>query len=609
MTTMDAGDFLERATIIGGKYRLDELIGRGGFSNVYGGVHTGMDRRVAVKIFDPSLPANQDPARAQRRAERFEREARLVSKLTHPNTVTIFDYGVDKEGLLYLVMEYIEGPTLKEAIAERGPFEERAAVTTFLQILASLEEAHHRNMLHRDLKPANIMLTRNFKGEEIVKVLDFGIARIVGESAPETGPNGRKLFLGTPRYAPPEQLRGLELSFATDIFAVGALLYETLVGQPMIASSTLRDCAREVRETPGWKMPSTLTLRPALVEVVERAVSKDPAKRFASASEMLQALEACEVVARDELPDPTSEEESLFGASGRLMDPNVLDPDQSQNYFLWASQPREQRSTPPPSPARSPRHTPARQPRSTPGRPPRHTPGGALPTASGPHTALESDLELDLPRRPSRHTPDHQASAPTTRPMAAATPTTRRVRHAPARRRSLLLLAPLALVLLAAGIWGYQQRTAADDPAAPASSATTPLVTDDEPGEPPPPAAPRTSPFTTEGILLAARSEGWRVVSARDPVTIKGLSYQATALARGPSTLEVTIYQAEDREALDDIVATIKAPDLHLLLDHHVVRIHPRDDRATRDATALLERLRAYRALVYAELNDSPPSP
>src|SRR5690554_5535277 len=229
---VDAGDFLERGKVIGEKYRLDELIGRGGFSNVYGGLHTGMDRRVAVKIFDPSQPANRDPARAIRRAERFEREARLVSQLNHPNTVTIFDYGVADEGMLYLVMEYIEGPTLKQAIVDGAPFDERRAVTTFLQILGSLEEAHHRNMLHRDLKPANIMLTRNFKGEEIVKVLDFGIARIVGESAPETGPNGRKLFLGTPRYASLEQLRGLELSYATDVFAVGALLFETLVGQP-----------------------------------------------------------------------------------------------------------------------------------------------------------------------------------------------------------------------------------------------------------------------------------------------------------------------------------------------------------------------------------------
>ncbi|WP_230467369.1 serine/threonine-protein kinase [Lujinxingia vulgaris] len=608
---MDAGDFLESATIIGGKYRLDEVIGRGGFSNVYGGVHTGMDRRVAVKIFDPSLPANQDPARAQRRAERFEREARLVSKLTHPNTVTIFDYGVDQEGLLYLVMEYIDGPTLKEAINERGPFEERAAVTTFLQILASLEEAHHRNMLHRDLKPANIMLTRNFKGEEIVKVLDFGIARIVGESAPETGPNGRKLFLGTPRYAPPEQLRGLDLSFPTDVFAVGALLYETLVGQPMIASSTLRDCAREVRETTGWKVPSSLNIRPALVEVIERAVNKDPAKRYASASEMLQALEACEVVAREDLPDPTSEEESLFGASGRLMDPNVLDPDQSQNYFLWASQPREQRSTPPPSPARSPRHTPERQPRPTPGRPPRHTPAtrpAPLPTASGPHSVIDTDLELDLPPRSNRATPTPRQNAPTTRPLAAATPTTRRARRPPGRRRALILIAPLALIALAAGIWSYQNATSPEEPATLAENAEpNPAADDTAPVSPPP--AERASPFSTEGILLAARSEGWRVVSARAPVSIKGLSYEATVLARGPSTLEVTIYRADDRDALDDIIATVKPPDLHLLLDHHVVRIHPRDARAARDATALLERLRQYRELVYAELEDAAASP
>ncbi|WP_241250189.1 serine/threonine-protein kinase [Lujinxingia sediminis] len=602
---MDAGDFLERASIIGGKYRLDEVIGRGGFSNVYGGVHTGMDRRVAVKVFDPSLPANQDPARAQRRAERFEREARLVSKLTHPNTVTIFDYGVDKDGLLYLVMEYIEGPTLKEAIAERGPFEERTAVTTFLQILASLEEAHHRNMLHRDLKPANIMLTRNFKGEEIVKVLDFGIARIVGESAPETGPNGRKLFLGTPRYAPPEQLRGLELSFATDIFAIGALLYETLVGQPMIASSTLRDCAREVREIPGWKVPATLNIRPALVEVVERAVSKDPAKRFSSATEMLQALEACEVVARDELPDPTSEEESLFGASAQLMDPNVLDPDQSQNYFLWASQPREHRSTPPPSPARSPRHTPARQPRSTPGRAPR-SPRPALPTTSGPHSTIDSDLELALP---PRATPAQGPNAPTTRPMAATTPSTSRHRGTPRRRRALMRIVPLALFALATGLWFYRQNTSSDAPEVPAESAASSLPAEHQPDENTPPDARRSSPFSTEGILLAARSEGWRVVSARDPVHIKGLSYEATVMARGPSTLEVTIYQADDREALNDIVATVKPPDLYLQLDHHIVRIHPRDDRATRDATTLLERLGQYRELVYAELEGAATSP
>ncbi|RAL22851.1 hypothetical protein DL240_08135 [Lujinxingia litoralis] len=565
---MDAGDVLEQGKIIGGKYCLEELIGRGGFSNVYRGVHMSMDRRVAVKVFDPTLPANQDPERARRRAERFEREARLVSQLTHPNTVTIYDYGVDHNGVLYLVMEYIDGVTLKRALADRGPFDEHQAVSTFLQILSSLEEAHHRNMLHRDLKPANIMLAPNFKGEEVVKVLDFGIARIMGDSGPELGPNGRKLFLGTPRYAPPEQLQGQELTFAADIFAVGALFYEALVGEPMIQSSTLRDCALEARATTAWTLPPHLRVRPALAAVIERAVSKAPAQRYASASEMLRALEACEVVASNALPDPTSEEESRLGTSGPVMDPNVLDPDQSENYFLWASQPRQQRTSPPPSPARTSRSGPHAQHRA----------------ASGGHPRPNlEELELDLPNPAPRRAPSDRTSSGRQEALAPRPPQR--------RHRMKVALGVLALAGALAAALLLRPGTLTEP--APQPSAAAPA--------PQPPATARPSVFTTDGILLAARSGGWRVVDARDPVTLEGLSYDATLIARQDATLELTVYRANDSQALHDILAAISPPDLHVVLDFHVARIHPRDASDTDDALALVEHLSRYRELVFEQ--------
>lgn len=209
---------------IAGRFRIEREIGTGGMGAVYLATHLGLERPVAVKIIRREFAADADVA------DRFLREARTMAKLRHPHAATIFDAGNLPDGRHYIVMEFVEGETLSQALAREGRFPASKAVNIATQICEVLEEAHRVGIIHRDLKPSNILL-----GRRGVCVLDFGVAKVLASSAEATATHastGSGQLIGTPRYMSPEQCLGQRVGARSDLYSLGVLLYEMLAGRP-----------------------------------------------------------------------------------------------------------------------------------------------------------------------------------------------------------------------------------------------------------------------------------------------------------------------------------------------------------------------------------------
>jgi tRNA A-37 threonylcarbamoyl transferase component Bud32/cytochrome c-type biogenesis protein CcmH/NrfG len=277
-------------TLIGERYRLLARIGEGGMGAVYRAEHVLMKKVVACKLLHAELGNVDDPAR------RFEREAQSASRLNHPNIIGVTDFGRAANGELFLVMEYVPGVSLA-TVLERGrlPWEQAVAITR--QILDGLSHAHEQGVIHRDLKPANIMLATypDSRGAEVVKILDFGIAKLLSPTASESEQpltRGAMVF-GTPSYMSPEQATAQDADLRSDLYSCGVMLFEMLTGRkPFVADDLIKVMAMQVTQAP----PRLSTVAPeaevpaALEAVVMRALEKDRARRFASATEFLQAL-------------------------------------------------------------------------------------------------------------------------------------------------------------------------------------------------------------------------------------------------------------------------------------------------------------------------------
>jgi serine/threonine-protein kinase len=267
--------------VLGGRYRLESVLGRGGMGTVYVAVQEDLGRRVALKVLDPLLGA--DPAQV----ERFRRESQAAALAHHPNVVQITDFQWLPGEPPILVMELLAGESLARRIERVGPLSAGEAARIASQILSALEAAHAAGIVHRDLKPDNVHLGTVPAVGEIAKVLDFGIAKLMGhERVTATG-----ALLGTPAYMAPEQVRGEAVDSRTDLYGVGAVLYHALTG----ALPHTADSASAMLYAILQKEPIPLaTVRPdlpaGLVSVVGRALAKDPAHRFQSAAEMRAAL-------------------------------------------------------------------------------------------------------------------------------------------------------------------------------------------------------------------------------------------------------------------------------------------------------------------------------
>jgi len=210
--------------LIAGRFRIERQIGTGGMGAVYLATHLDLERPVAVKIIRPEFASDADVS------DRFLREARTMAKLRHPNAAMIFDAGNLPDGRHYIVMEFVEGETLSQALARQGRFSFTDAIDIATQICDVLEEAHRLGIIHRDLKPSNILL-----GKRGVCVLDFGVAKVLASSAESTATHastGSGQLIGTPRYMSPEQCLGQRVGARSDLYSLGVLLYEMIAGRP-----------------------------------------------------------------------------------------------------------------------------------------------------------------------------------------------------------------------------------------------------------------------------------------------------------------------------------------------------------------------------------------
>lgn len=274
--------------LINDRFKIVALIARGGMGKVYRAEQAPLGRMCAIKVLNPSYAGEHDPEFHKR----FFLEASIASKLTHPNTVTIFDYGRTDDDVYYMAMEYLEGRTLHRAIREAGFFPEERAAHVARQVCRALREAHSLGVIHRDLKPANVFLVEHGDENDFVKVLDFGLVKNVsenkGEDLTQTG-----LFMGSPKYMAPEQIRGDRVDARTDIYALGIIMYEMLAGKvPFDRPNSVNILMAHVNEEP----PPIRTMNPnaqlstAFEEVVMRCMAKEPDVRYRSMDEVLAAV-------------------------------------------------------------------------------------------------------------------------------------------------------------------------------------------------------------------------------------------------------------------------------------------------------------------------------
>ena len=287
-------------TVLSGRYRLEAKLGSGGMSTVYLARDQTLDRAVAVKVMHREMSEQED------QLERFRQEARSVAKLSHPNVVSVIDAGEDG-GHPYIVFEYVEGETLKARINRVGALDPQEALAYAIEIARGLTVAHARNMVHRDIKPQNILID----AEGRAKLTDFGISRQLEQD----GMTATGRVLGTTDYVAPEQAMGRAVDPRSDLYSLGVVLYEMLVGQvPFQADSQVGVAMKHVNE----ELPDVQQRRPevsaAAALVVERATTKDPAQRYQEVGEMIDDLSTALEVEAARAGSTTGEATSVLEA-------------------------------------------------------------------------------------------------------------------------------------------------------------------------------------------------------------------------------------------------------------------------------------------------------
>ncbi|HEY2404697.1 MAG TPA: serine/threonine-protein kinase, partial [Polyangiaceae bacterium] len=279
-------------TVAAGRYRVLKQLGEGGMGQVYLAEHIAIEKRVALKVLRPEYASKGDIV------TRFQQEAISASRIKHPNVLDVFDFGQLDNGCFYLAMEFLEGNDLADEISRRKVLNPATGIRIALQICRALAAAHTNGVVHRDMKPENVFLQRTGDGEEIVKIVDFGIALLRSKDDVPTQSKPRRLtrtgmIFGTPEYMAPEQAGGKHADLRADVYAVAIILYEMFTGAvPFTGETFLGVLAKHLNERPppmAVVFPS-LAISPQFQAVIMKGLEKDPATRYQSMSEFAQAI-------------------------------------------------------------------------------------------------------------------------------------------------------------------------------------------------------------------------------------------------------------------------------------------------------------------------------
>ncbi|MDB4977189.1 MAG: Serine/threonine protein kinase PrkC, regulator of stationary phase [Myxococcaceae bacterium] len=273
--------------LINERYKILAVIAHGGMGKVYRAEQAPLGRLVALKVLSPNYNGESDPEFHKR----FFLEASIASKLRHPNTVTIFDYGKTDDEVYYIAMELLEGRTLHRALRDDGTLSPERTVHIAGQICRALREAHGLGVIHRDLKPANVYLVKHGDENEFTKVLDFGLVKNIEEKGEQLTQVG--LFMGSPKYMSPEQIRGETVDSRVDVYALGVMMYEMLVGKvPFDSPNSVNILMAHVHEQvpPMHELNPNVRIPPALEALVQKCMAKNPDDRYLSMNDVLFGL-------------------------------------------------------------------------------------------------------------------------------------------------------------------------------------------------------------------------------------------------------------------------------------------------------------------------------
>ena len=338
--------------VLNDRYTIVSAVGHGGMGRVYKALQAPLDRVVALKV----LGAGHD--RDPNFYKRFFLEASVTAKLTHPNTITLYDYGRTEDGVFFIAMEYLNGRTLSQAMQADGPLAQERVIHIAQQICRSLKEAHSLGIIHRDLKPANVMLLTQQDDHDFVKVLDFGLVKFFSGESTESDITNAGTFMGSPHYIAPEQARNRSPDQRCDIYSLGVLLYHMLTGRvPFTAAAPVDIILKHLHDAPVPPADARPDLRiaPDLQEVVLRCMAKNREERFQSMDELLAQLKAVRTRLTG-APQASTPEPQAKASSGAMAQtpptpqPGLRTPSQPMSA-LRVTPPRGMSRPPPPPPA------------------------------------------------------------------------------------------------------------------------------------------------------------------------------------------------------------------------------------------------------------------